>query len=171
MPIPAVETPSTSLIVRPASSSAPRTLSAMIWNMLFSGAKRVGCSKTPPNAVWWLRSKLILRSLSLQFGEEFFDCGVDLAGLLGSHIVRRIGNHLETCASDAFLEKLGVGRRSNYIVGAGQDQRGLVDPGNLLTQINLRAANHVGPAHARIGPNLFAPPFPNYFGMLGNGFG
>src|SRR5690242_21171121 len=61
MPIPVVHTPSTSWSLSPASSSAPRTLSAMIWNMLLLGAKRAGCSYTPASAV--LRLRLIGRSL------------------------------------------------------------------------------------------------------------
>ena len=49
MPIPlivmlAANSASTSPIVRPASSSAPLALSAMIWNSVLSGAHRVGCS-------------------------------------------------------------------------------------------------------------------------------
>src|SRR5271155_1323489 len=62
IPIPVVQRPLTSLIVMPASSSAPRTLSPIIWNRLLSGANRVGCSNTPATAV--LRLKLISNSSS-----------------------------------------------------------------------------------------------------------
>jgi hypothetical protein len=48
---PAVKKPSTSCTWSPASSSAPRALSAWSWNAVLSGAKRVGCSNAPTTAV------------------------------------------------------------------------------------------------------------------------
>jgi hypothetical protein len=50
-PTPLVKKPSTSLMVRPASASAPRALSAWIWNGVMWARKRVGCSHAPTTAV------------------------------------------------------------------------------------------------------------------------
>src|SRR5262249_28469902 len=127
--MPAVHIPSTSLIVRPASSSAPRILSAMIWNMLLSGAKRLGCSNTPTTAV--LRLRLIVHSVetireSTQLVEELLYGCVDNVRTLSRQKVARVRNHLEACALNPIFQELGVCRRCYGVIGPGQDQSRLV---------------------------------------------
>src|SRR5260221_7316046 len=119
MPIPAEQTPSTSLIVRPASSSAPRTLSPMIWNKLLSGAKRVGCSNTPATAV--LRLRLIANFL-LELGDEFFDRGVVLGRTFARNKMTGVRNYLHFRAANFARDKFRIGWRGALIVGARDHQ-------------------------------------------------
>ena len=151
MPIPLtpeVNRPSTSLSVRPASSSAPRALSAMIWYWVLCGAQRSGCSYTPATAVFPVM--LMLRPLfpiSRKTPEGIAGC----LGLFEWQPVAGGFDHAELGAGNPVAQLFALGDRRGAIVLAGQNQgrgRDLAQPG---PQINLLAGHQIEVTDARVG--------------------
>src|SRR5712692_7385537 len=106
-----------------------------------------------------------------QFGEKFLDRRVDLLRLFGGQVVLYVSDNLETRALDASLDELHIGWGRYEVIGAGKDQRGVVDFRNLIAQIHLGAGNHIGVAHPWVGFYLLAPALANEVEFLFGGLG
>src|SRR5215469_104920 len=166
--MPAIASPSTSAMVRPQSWSAPRILSAAIWNMLLSGAKRVGCSYTP--ATQALRLRLMMRSSHFSSSEKFCDGVVNYHRLLDRNQVAGIGHDFEMCTLDLVPDEFRVFAPGAAVLAA-QDQGRFFYRGDGTGQIDFLARPGVRVADPRIGLDLLHPHFADHVEIFLDGLG